>query len=79
MNLNDCITCQFAHRDEHNRFLDPCSGYSNCSYQKFEGEIKPTLEECINNLRKNLKNTNNDYIQGFMDALKFIEAWNEDE
>jgi hypothetical protein len=78
MNLNNCFTCEFAHRDKHNRFEGMCSGYSNCGYRKFEGEIKPTLEECINNLRKNL-NSDKDYTQGFNDALKFIEAWNEDE
>lgn len=79
MNLNDCFTCQFANRDEHNRFIERCQGYSNCSYRKFEDKIKPTLEECIENLKKNLSNTNKDYIQGFNDALKFIETWNEDE
>lgn len=40
---------------------------------------KPTLKECINNLRNNLSNINKGYIQGFTDALKFIEVWNENE
>lgn len=76
--MQDCFTCEYAKRDNHNRFVDMCSGYGNCYYVKFEGEIKPTLEECINNLRKNL-NSDKDYSQGFNDALRFIEVWNEDE
>lgn len=76
--MQDCFTCEYAKREKHNRFIDRCSGYGNCDYSKFEGEIKPTLEECINNLRKNL-NSDKDYTQGFNDALRFIEVWNKDE
>lgn len=79
MNYNDCFTCKFADRDNHNRYIDRCWGYSNCAYQKFEGKIKSTLEECINNLRQNLTTKNKDYMKGFNDALRFIEIWNEDE
>jgi hypothetical protein len=79
MNYNDCLTCQFANRDRHNRFTEMCWGSGNCSYEKFEGEIKPTLEECIENLNNNLNNNNKDYTQGFKDALKFISVWNETE
>lgn len=77
--MQDCFTCLFAERDFHNRYLERCSGYGNCSYEEFKGEIKPTLEECINNLRNNLNNTSEDYSKGFNDALKFIQAWNETE
>ena len=79
MNYNDCITCEFADRDKHNRFIDHCAGYGNCSYSKFRGDIKPTLEECINNLSNNLNSKNKDYTQGFNDALAFIKTWDETE
>ncbi len=75
----DCVTCEFAQRDKHNRYLDRCSGYGNCGYEEFKGIIKPTLEECIQNLTNNLSNTNSNYTQGFNDALAFISAWNEYE
>jgi len=50
MDIKDCSTCEFAERDKHNRFIDMCSGCGNCAYSEFEGEIKPTLSECIDNL-----------------------------
>ena len=81
MNIKDCITCEYAHRDKHNRFIDPCLGYSNCSYSEFEGKIKPTLRECIDNLNKNIvnNNTNEEYRKGFRDALVFIKNWDDTE
>jgi len=79
MNYNDCFTCEHADRDKHNRFIDRCSGYSNCGYVEFKGEIKPTLAEVIRNLSKNQTNISKDYIQGFNDALRFIKVWEEDE
>jgi len=75
----DCFTCEYAERDKHNRFIDRCMGFGNCAYSKFEGEIKPTLSKCIQNLSNNLSSTNKDYIQGFNDALVFIKAWEENE
>ncbi|MDD4779197.1 MAG: hypothetical protein PHT02_01145 [Tissierellia bacterium] len=77
--MQDCCTCEFAKRDNHNRFIDRCSGFGNCSYSKFEGEIKPTLEKYIESLSENLSNTNKDYLQGFNDALVFIKVWNDTE
>jgi len=77
--MNDCFTCEYADRDKHNRFIDRCSGFGNCSYVEFKGDIKSTLSEIINILNKNLNNTNDDYAKGFKDALSFIEVWNEDE
>jgi len=77
--MNDCFTCEYAQRDKHNRFIDRCSGFGNCSYVEFKGAIKPSLVEIIRNLSKNLDNTNKDYIQGFNDALLFIKVWDEDE
>lgn len=32
-----CLTCQFADRDEKNRYAGPCSGYANCSYEEYKG------------------------------------------
>ena len=40
-----CIDCKFAERDERGRFVSPCSGYSNCSWEKFEGKVDPLTEE----------------------------------
>lgn len=40
-----CLTCMFAERDERNRFIAPCSGYSNCAYQEFEGIVDISEEE----------------------------------
>lgn len=77
--MKDCFTCEYAERDKHNRFIDRCSGFGNCSYSKFNGEIKPTLDECINTLSKNLNNPSQEYTQGFNDALKFIKYWNDTE
>ena len=77
--MNDCFTCEYAQRDKHNRFIDRCSGFGNCGYVKFKGEIKPSLAELISNLIKNLNNANKDYTQGFNDALLFIKVWDEDE
>lgn len=77
--MKDCYTCEFANRDKHNRFIDRCLGYSNCRHSEFKGEIKPTLEQCINNLKNNLNNINKDYVQGFNDALAFIKIWDDTE
>jgi len=81
MNIKDCITCEYAQRDKHNRFVDPCLGYSNCSYSEFKGEIKPTLRECIDTLNKNIVNTDENYLykKGFRDAFKFIKNWDDAE
>jgi len=75
----DCFTCEYAERDKHNRFIDRCMGYGNCAYSKFEGQIKPTLREYIDNLNKNLVNTNEEYVKGFRDAPVFIKNWNDTE
>lgn len=75
----DCFTCEYAHRDKHSRFVDRCSGFSNCGYVEFKGEIKLSLAELIRNLSKNLNNTNKDYVQGFNDVLLFVKIWNENE
>lgn len=45
--MQDCITCEFAKRDRHNRYLDRCSGYGNCAYSEFKGVVKPTIIEFI--------------------------------
>jgi len=80
MNIKDCSTCEFAERDKHNRFIDRCMGCGNCAYSEFEGEIKPTLSECIDNLNKNLSNKmNEEYRKGFRDTLKFIKNWDDTE
>ena len=81
MDIKDCSTCEFAERDKHNRFIDMCSGCGNCAYSEFEGEIKPTLSECIDNLYKHIvnNNTNEEYRKGFMDALVFIKNWDDTE
>ena len=62
--MRDCFTCDYAHRDEYNRFVDMCSGSGNCSYSKFEGEVKSAITEMtekefdeatmkvLNNMRK---------------------------
>lgn len=45
MGLCSCITCKFAKRDSGNRYVDMCSGYSNCNYQEFDGVVELTDEE----------------------------------
>lgn len=83
--MRDCFTCEYAKRDNHNRFMDMCSGHSNCSYSEFKGKIKATLEEYINLLNKNNKlnkETNivkEEYFEGFKQALEYIQKWNETE
>ena len=49
------------------------------NYSKCKSEIKSTLSECIDNLNKNLVNTNEEYIKGFKDALAFIKNWDDTE
>lgn len=75
----DCFTCEYAERDNHNRFVDRCSGFGNCVYLRFKGKVKPTLKEVIENLNKIKNNPNANYVKGFTDALSIIEKWNEDE
>jgi len=41
----DCITCEYAERDCYNRFVDRCSGYSNCAHSKFEGKVELIIPE----------------------------------
>jgi len=43
--MEDCFTCEFAKRDKHNKFEDRCSGFSNCSYSKFQGKIFAHLKQ----------------------------------
>ena len=40
-----CSTCMFAERDERGRYIGPCSGFSNCSYEEYKGETDITEEE----------------------------------
>jgi len=77
----DCFTCEYAKRDNHNRFINACLGYSNCSYSEFKGQIKPTLSEYIDNIYKHIfnNNTNEEYRKGFRDALAFIKNWDDTE
>lgn len=48
----DCITCCYADRDQHGRFLDRCAGYGNCSYEEYKGDVKPwpieQMQELLN-------------------------------
>ncbi len=37
----DCTLCAYADRDKKGRFLDRCAGYGNCSFEPYEGEVKP--------------------------------------
>lgn len=45
----DCITCDYAKRNEFGVFEDMCSGSGNCSYAKYTGVIG----ELINNDKLN--------------------------
>ncbi len=48
----DCETCRYANRDRHGRFLDRCAGYGNCSYEEYEGDVRPwpieQMQELLN-------------------------------
>ncbi len=41
MNWNQCVTCEYAQRDKHGRFLNRCSGFANCSYSQYQGKVRP--------------------------------------
>lgn len=81
--MRDCLTCEFANRDNHGRYIDMCSGSGNCAYEKYSGEIKDTLDEYMEKLL--VKYTyehptySSDYITGVRDALSFIQWWNKTE
>lgn len=34
-----CETCKFADRNEYGVFEDRCSGYANCAYEEYSGDI----------------------------------------
>ena len=40
---NNCKTCQFAKRDEFNRFSNKCEDPENCDYQEFYGKITDVI------------------------------------
>jgi len=79
--VNDCFTCEFAKRDIHNRFEDRCSGFSNCSYSKFEGNIKPTLKQYLEDIQRNISTSkmDNTYKNGFNFAIQLIDEWEATE
>jgi len=77
--MKDCFTCEYAERDKHNRFIKQCSGSGNCDYSEFRGEIKPTLEEFINTLNRNITNKSKEYMNGFRDSLRLIKNWDDNE
>lgn len=35
----DCSTCEFANRNEYGIFESKCSGFGNCSYEKYHGDV----------------------------------------
>jgi len=79
--MKDCFTCEYAHRDKHNRFVDRCSGFGNCDYSEFEGKIKPSLKEYLDRIYNDMikSDMNIDYKNGFCIAIGFIDEWETTE
>lgn len=79
----NCVTCEFAERDEHGRFMDRCAGFGNCDYQEYHGEVKDTLREYLDKLLSKYiygyNRYSDDYITGVRDALSFVGHWDENE
>lgn len=40
-----CSSCMFAHRDDRGRYISPCLGSSNCSYEEYKGPEPEMTEE----------------------------------
>ena len=40
-----CSSCMFAHRDDRGRYVSPCLGYSNCSYEEYKDPEPEMTEE----------------------------------
>lgn len=84
-----CFSCDFAKRDEYNRYVDRCSGYSNCSYMKFTGKIYPTIDEFIEKLENQYSmakpnslcftSFHEGYTNGIKDCLNKIKRFLKEE
>lgn len=77
----DCFTCAYANRDKHNRFISMCDGFGNCAYEPFDGEVKPTTDEFVDELLEkwNEKQFRDEHSCGIRYALEQVKEFLKDE
>ncbi len=51
MKCEDCYTCAYADRSKYGVYEGRCSGYSNCGYDEYTGDVgKRLIKEDLNKL-----------------------------